>query len=377
MKIATKLLALLFTAVLGWSPGGAAQAQNKTVAIGYQAPLTGENAQYGILFRNSATMAVDEFNRSGKLPGTTVVLKFEDSKGDAKEGVNIARKFADDPQIVGVIGDFSSTVSMAAAQVYKDAKVPQLSQTASHPDYVKISEWQFRNITTQAQEGPFVAKWALGDPAKKRFAIVGIQNDWGQSAVKNFADAVAAGGGEVVATEFFNPGNRDFRAILTKVAREKPDAIYMAMFYEDGAAFLQQRAQLGLRSPVYATSSLYSPKVIELAGPAANDLQLSTTFVINNPAPHVQAFVKEYRERYKADPDQFAAQAYDATNIMLDAIARAGGASAKRTKVRDALAQTKNFPGVTGDTTFDPVTREPSKSLARMHIKDGKFALVQ
>jgi branched-chain amino acid transport system substrate-binding protein len=352
-------------------------AQNKAVAIGYQAPLTGENAQYGILFRNSATMAVEDFNKSGKLPGVTIVLKFEDSKGDAKEGVNIAKKFVDDTQIVGVLGDFSSTVSMAAAQVYKEAKMPQLSQTASHPDYVKISEWQFRNITTQAYEGPFVARWAMGNPQLKKFAIVGIQNDWGQSAVKNFVDGVKANGGDVVSTEFFNPGTRDFRAILTKVARERPDAVYMAMFYEDGAAFLQQRLQMGVKTPVFATSSLYSPKVIELAGPAANELFLSSTFMKEDSAPNVQAYVREYTARYKSEPDQFSAQAFDATNIMLDAIVRAGGAGATRQKVRDALAATRNFPGVTGNTTFDPVTREPSKTLARMQIRDGKFVVVK
>ena len=364
-------------AVLAIAAQTSAFSQNKPVAIGYQAPLTGENAQYGILFRNSATMAVESFNKSGKLPGVTIVLKFEDSKGDAKEGVNIAKKFVDDTQIVGVLGDFSSTVSMAAAQVYKEAKMPQLSQTASHPDYVKISEWQFRNITTQAYEGPFVARWAMGNPKLKKFAIVGIQNDWGQSAVKNFVEGVKTNGGEVVSTEFFNPGTRDFRAILTKVARERPDAVYMAMFYEDGAAFLQQRQQMGVKTPVYATSSLYSPKVIELAGPAANELFLSSTFMKEDAAPNVQAYVREYTARYKSDPDQFSAQAFDATNIMLDAIVRAGGAGATRQKVRDALAATKNFPGVTGNTTFDPVTREPSKTLARMQIRDGKFVAVQ
>ena len=372
---------LLKTLSLGTVLAIAAQipafAQNKTVAIGYQAPLTGENAQYGILFRNSATMAVETFNKSSKLPGVTIVLKFEDSKGDAKDGVNIAKKFVDDTQIVGVLGDFSSTVSMAAAQVYKEAKMPQLSQTASHPDYVKISEWQFRNITTQAYEGPFVARWAMGNPQLKKFAIVGIQNDWGQSAVQNFADGVKANGGNVVSTEFFNPGTRDFRAILTKVARERPDAVYMAMFYEDGAAFLQQRLQMGVKTPVFATSSLYSPKVIELAGPAANGLFLSSTFMKEDSSPNVQAYVKEYTARYKSDPDQFSAQAFDATNIMLDAIVRAGGAGATRQKVRDALAATKNFPGVTGNTTFDPVTREPSKTLARMQIRDGRFVVVQ
>ncbi|MGP1676132.1 MAG: ABC transporter substrate-binding protein [Burkholderiales bacterium] len=372
-----KSLSLGAAVVLAIAVQGSAFAQNNTVAIGYQAPLTGEYAQYGILFRNSATMAVEDFNKSGKLPGVTIVLKFEDSKGDAKEGVNIAKKFVDDKQIVGVIGDFSSTVSMAAAQVYKEAKMPQLSQTASHPDYVKISEWQFRNITTQAYEGPFVANWATSNPKLKKFAVVGIQNDWGQSAVQNFVEGVKAKGGDVVETEFFNPGTRDFRSILTKIARAHPDAVYMAMFYEDGAAFLQQRLQMGLKTPVYATSSLYSPKLIELAGPAANGLFLSSTFVKESDSPNVKAYVKEYKARYKSEPDQFSAQGFDATNIMLDAIVRAGGVSATRQKVRDALAATKNFPGITGNTTFDPVTREPSKTLTHMQIRDGKFVAIQ
>ncbi len=372
-----KSLSLATVTVLAIAAQTSVFAQNKTIAIGYQAPLTGEYAQYGILFRNSATMAVEDFNKSGKLPGVAIVLKFEDSKGDAKEGVNIAKKFVDDTQIVGVLGDFSSTVSMAAAQVYKEAKMPQLSQTASHPDYVKISEWQFRNITTQAYEGPFVARWALSNPKLKKFAVIGIQNDWGQSAVQNFVDGIKANGGEVVATEFFNPGTRDFRAILTKIARERPDAVYMAMFYEDGAAFLQQRLQMGVKTPIYATSSLYSPKLIELAGPAANELFLSSTFMKESTSPNVQAYVKEYMARDTSDPDQFSAQAFDATNIMLDAIVRAGGAGATRQKVRDALAATKNFPGVTGNTSFDPVTREPSKTLAHMQIHDGKFVAIQ
>lgn len=355
---------------------GGAQAQNKTVAIGYQAPLSGENGQYGLLFRNAATLAVDEFNKSGRLPGVTVQLKFEDSKGDAKEGVNIARKFSDDASIVAAIGDFNSTVSMAAGQVYAQTKLAQLSQTASHPDFVKISEYQFRNITTQAYEGPLLAKWALANGAKK-IAVVAIQNDWGQSALSNFVDAVKAGGGEITETELFNPGTRDFRSILTKVARSKPDAIYIAAFYEDGSAFLQQKQQLGLKQPVYGTSSLYEQKLIDLAGPAANNLYLSTTFLVESPEPHVKAFVKAYEARYNSKPQMFAAQAFDATNIVLNAIVAAGGANATRAKVRDALAATKDFPGVTGVTSFDPKTREPSKVLAKLQVQNGKYVLLK
>ena len=370
IKQSKTLFATIFLAMLSCG----ANAQNKTVAIGYHAPLSGENAQYGVLFRNSATLAVEEFNKSGRLPGVTVQLKFEDSKGDAKEGVNIARKFSDDASILAAIGDFSSTVSMAAGQVYSQTKLPQLSQTASHPDFVKISEYQFRNITTMSYESPLIAKWALSNGAKK-IAVVAIQNDWGQSVVSNFVDYVKANGGEITDSEMFNPGTRDFRSILTKIARSQPDAIYIGAFYEDGSAFLQQKQQLGLKQQVYGTSSLYSQKLLDLAGPAANNLNLSTTFMVDNPEPHVKSFVKEYETRYGNKPDMFAAQAYDATHIVLKAIVSAGGANATRAKVRDALAATKDFPGVTGVTTFDAKTREPSKLLTKLQIQNGKFVL--
>ena len=351
-------------------------AQTKTIAIGYQAPLSGENAQYGMLFRNSATLALDEFNKSGKLPGVTVQIKFEDSKSDAKEGVNIARKFSDDQSILAVIGDFNSTVSMAAGQVYAQTKVAQLSQTASHPDFVKISEYQFRNINTQAYEGPLIANWAFGNGAKK-VAVIAIQNDWGQSAAKNFIEGFKAAGGAITDVEYFNPGTRAFRSIMTKIGRSQPDAIFLGAFYEDGSAFLQQKLQMGLKQGVYATSSLYEKKMLDLAGPAANGLYLTSTFLVESTEPHIASYVKAYEGRYGSKPQQFAAQAFDATNIMLNAIVAAGGANATRAKVRDALAATKNFPGVTGTTSFDPVSREPIKLLTKLQVKDGAFVSVK
>ena len=343
------------------------------VAIGYQAPLTGEYAQYGNQFRNAATLALDEFNQTHK--ATPVVIKFADSKGDALEGVSIAHKFSDDSSIVGVIGDFSSTVSIAAGKVYAETHVAQLSQTASHPDFVKISPWQFRNIITEAYEGPYNARWISQNNIKK-VAVVSIQNDWGQTASKSFIKAFKDGGGEVTAAESFNPGSRDFRAILTKIARTRPDAIYLALMYEDGAALLQQKLQLNVNVPVYGTSSMYEKKLIQLAGPAANGVKLSTTFTASSKEPAVQAFVKAYDARYHGEPSMFAAQAYDATRIMLNAIVKAGGDKASREGVRNALAATRDFPGVTGLTTFDPVTREPAKNLSRLQVKNGEFSSV-
>jgi len=363
--------AVCFAASAGLSFGG------DKICIGYSLPLTGEHAQYGEVFRNSAKLRLDEVNTSGAI-GVPVEIKYEDSKSDPKEARNIATKFLDDKCIVGVLGDFTSTVSMAAGRVYAKGKMPQLSQTASHPDYAKVSKYQFRNITTQAFEGPFVAKWAK-EMGFKTYSIIAIQNDWGISAAENFAEAVKADGDKVLALEYFNPGNRDYRAILTKISRDKPDVIYACMMYEEGAMLMQQVKQLGIESTIFATSSVYSPKTLELAGDAANGLYLSTTFMPTSPEPNVQHFVKAYEENYKASPNMFAAQAYDAVGIMLDAVARAYKKNPEVTRdmVRDELAATKDFPGVTGATTFDPESREPVKSLARMQIKDGAFQLVK
>lgn len=344
-------------------------AQQPTYRIGYQLPLTGNTAQYGQDFKNAAEIALERFGKAGK--PFKVEIVYEDSRSDAKEGVAIARKFVDDKSIVGVLGDFTSGVSIAAAQVYKDAGMPQLSQTASHPDYTRISKWQFRNITTQAQEGPLNAEW-MSAQGYKKIAVIAEQSDWGQTVVSYFVDALKKRGGQVTTTEMFNRGLADFRPIITKIARERPDAIYTGFFYEDGAQFLKQMKQLGAAIPVHSTSAAYNQKLIELAGADADGMKLTATFLPNNPAPHVQEFVTAWKAKTGAEPGQFPAQAYDAVNIMIAALERAHP-KVTRDSLRDQLAATKDFPGVTGVTTFD-ADREPAKQLMRAQVKGGVFA---
>ena len=345
------------------------------IVIGYQLPLTGSQSQYGEVFKNSAAIQLERFNAAGGVGGRKVQIVYEDSKSDPKEAVNIARKFVDDKRIVAVLGDFASGPSMAAGEVYGKEGMAQLSQTASHPDFLKVSNWQFRNVVTQAQEGPFMAKW-VREAGYKSVAVIGLQNDWGLSATGEFKKAFEASGGKVTSLELFNPGTRDFKAILTKVAQAKPEAIYFAMFYEEGSLILQQTKQLGVDAKLFASGPLYHQKVLELAGPAADGLRLSTAFMVDHPAKHVQDYVVEYKKRYNVDPNMFSAQAFDAVGIMFDALKRAGP-NATRAQMRDALAATANYPGVTGTTTFDKTTREPDKQLARLQITGGKFVLVK
>lgn len=370
MKISRRNSLGLFLGTVGLLSFPISVVAEEHVYLGYQLPLTGNTAQYGQDFKTAAEIALKDFNASGKMK-VPVEIIFEDSRSDAKEGVAIARKFVDDERIVAALGDFTSTVSMAAAQVYKRAEMAQLSQTASHPDFARISEWQFRNITTQAQEGVYNADW-MNEQGLKKIAVIAEQTDWGQSVVKDFAEKVEANGGEVVFTEFFNRGLPDFRSIITKIERSKPDAIYTGFFYEDGAQFLKQMKQLSVETPVYSTSAAYNQKLVELAGPAAEGLFLTVTFLPNSDSDHVKTFVDEWKAaREGAEPGQFPAQAYDAVNIMLEAVARAYP-DVSRQKVRDELAKTKDFPGVTGVTSFDE-NGEALKQLTKATVTDGQF----
>jgi branched-chain amino acid transport system substrate-binding protein len=365
-------LVLTGTSAVVFAAGSvAALAQQPSYRIGYQLPLTGNTAQYGQDFKNAAEIALARFAAANK--PFKVEIVYEDSRSDAKEGVTIARKFVDDKAIVGVLGDFTSGVSMASGQVYKEAGMPQLSQTSSHPDFLKISHWQFRNITTQVQEGALNAEWMYARGFRK-VAIISEQTDWGQTVVSNFADNFKRLGGTVTQSEFFNRGLADFRPIITKIARDRPDAIYAGFFYEDGAQFLKQSKQLGAAVPVHSTSAAYNQQLISLAGADAEGMFLTATFLPSNPAPHVQEFVAAWKAKTNAgEPGQFPAQAFDAVNIMIAALERAHGkGSVTRATLRDELAATKDFPGVTGVTTFD-ANREPAKQLVKATVKGGVF----
>ena len=206
----------------------------------------------------------------------------------------------------------------------------------------------------------------------KKVAVVWEQSDWGQTVVSNYVDAIKAKGGEVVFTEFFNRGVQDFRPIITKVAREKPDAMYTGFFYEDAAQFLKQVKQLGVTIPVHSTSAAYNAQTLTLAGDAAEGMHLTVTFLPNSPEPHVQEFVKLWKDKTgQAEPGQFPAQAYDAVGIVLAALERSFP-NPTRQKVRDELAKTAGYPGVTGETTFD-ANREPAKKLTKAVVKGGQF----
>jgi len=342
------------------------------VKIGLSAPLTGDWAEYGNDFKRSVTLVIDKVNQEGGINGKKIELVIADSRGDAKESVLIAEKFVADPQIIAQIGDFSSSSTMAAAPVYENAKMVQISPTASHQDWTKKGEFMFRVVATQGYEGPYNARWAVNDLKKKKIATIYINNDWGVDANKYFVGEARKLGAEIVTEEAFTPGEKDFNAIISKLKRLEPDLLYMPTFYADFTAILNQAERARYKPTVLANSSLFSVKTLELGGKAVEGTMIPVNYFGSDPRPAAQNFTKEYKALYGADPNQFAALAYDAAGLLVAALKAVGTDS--RSKVREGLLGLKGYEGATGPISYAE-GRDPAKQLVRIMIKDGQWVL--
>lgn len=368
--MAITLIALALCAAPLFAGGSQQQTADSEIHIALSAPITGDWSEYGVNFERSVRMAIDEINADGGVLGRQIRLSVGDSKGNPQEAATLAQKWVSDASIVAQIGAFSSSECMAAQPIFDSAGMVQLSPTASHADYAKGSPWSFGIVGTQAAEGPFNARFAYDDLAIRRVAVLHLNNDWGIDTAKYFSEAFASLGGRVAATEFYFPEESDFTAVLTKLRDAGADGLFIASFYNDGAAINIQRDRLGWQVPVIGPTSLYSPQLIQLGGKSVENLYTGTGFFAEDPDPAVQRYVTEFERRYGAKPNFHASLAYDAMKLMADAITRAG--STDRAAIRDALAQTKEFPGLAGSITFT-ANGDAVKGYRKLTIRDGRF----
>lgn len=342
------------------------------IYIALSAPITGNYAEYGLNFTRAITLAIDEINGAGGIDGRPVELVIGDSKGAPKESATLAQKFVSDSRIVAQLGDFTSTCSLAAQPIYQRAGMVQLTPTSTHPDFAPGSPYSFSIAGKQTEEGPFMARFAIETLGKTRIAFLYVNNDWGIAMRDHFIAEAQRLGADIVAEEAYFDGTTDFTAILTKFQALKPDLLYLASMYNDGALICKQRQRLGWNDvTVMGAGSLYSPKFLELGDDAVEGVFTSCVFFPEEERPEVQTFVRGFREHYQQTPNVFAAVAYDAMNLLAYTIEQAG---TDRQAIRDTLAQVQDFPGVTGKITFSEAG-DVVKDYRKMYVKDGKFQL--
>jgi branched-chain amino acid transport system substrate-binding protein len=260
---------------------------------------------------------------------------------------------------------------MAASAIYQRAGLVQFGFTNSHPNFTKGGDYIWSSSVSQADETPRLAKYA-SELGFKKLAVLYLNTDWGRTSQTLFTSAAKSLGADVVAVEGYQPDEKDFRSTLVRVRDANPDVVVLISYYADGALIARQIRSVGLKTPILANGSIYSPKFIELAGDAANGVFSETNFFPGEPRPEVQNFVTKFRARYDEDPDTFNAVAYDTIVLMSQVFDKFG---TDRAAIRDGLAKITDVPSVIfGKATFDPQTRRVAGARAvYLVVKGGKF----
>jgi branched-chain amino acid transport system substrate-binding protein len=263
---------------------------------------------------------------------------------------------------------------MAASPIYQRGKLVQFGMTNSHPDFTKGGDYMWSSSISQAEEQPNLADYAINGLGLNKLAVLHLNTDWGTTAKNLFVTAAQAKGAEVVATEAFLPGEKDFRSTLVRMRDANPTGLILEAYYADAAVIARQVRDLGLKQPIAAVGSVYSPKLMELGGDAVNGIYTQSNFFPDDPRPEVQTFVKAFVAKYNRAPDGFNATAYD-TMILVAALVKQFGAT--REAMHEGLAKIKDVPSVVyGSMTFDPATRRVSGArYERLVVKDQKFTL--
>jgi branched-chain amino acid transport system substrate-binding protein len=342
----------------------------KPIKIAVALPMTGDNAEYGQTFLIAAEIMVDEWNAKGGVIGRPIEIVNYDDKNSGEEAASIAQKIVSDPDIVGVLGHFASGVSMAAAPIYDENQLIEISNCASHPDYSSIGEYIFRNNTVINEEFKTIINLIESDLNLTKIGVVAIKTDWGNTA-GGIADELikASATLELVAHEDVLETSDDYGPAIAKLEAAGAEVVVAVGMYSLYGPLARQYKAINPDIQLIGVSNAYTQQIIELGGAAVEGLIAPVSFYADSPDPDVQKFVQEFIKRRGSEPSSLAAQAYDSIGILLTAIEVNG--SVEKVSLRDAVAEL-TYPGVTGLTKFDE-KGDASKIFTSVIIKDGKF----
>jgi branched-chain amino acid transport system substrate-binding protein len=364
------VIASLLTAFACQSGGG-----GDKVKIGVFMSMTGDTANFGISSTNGIKMAADEANAAGGINGKQIELDVQDDRSDPSEAATIVTKFVTQDAVHAILGEVASSRSIAAAPIAQNAKIPMLTPSSTNPEVTKKGDYIFRSCFIDPVQGAAIAQFAAKSLGKKRAGImVDRKNDYSTGLEKFISATFTKLGGEMVITQSYQAGDQDFNAQLTSIKGSNPDVIFVPGYYGDVALIAKQARDKGITVPFVGGDGWDAAQLYAIGGKALNGSFFSNHYSPYDSDPQVQKFVNDYKARYNSIPDALAATAYDAARIMFDAIKRANSLEGKA--IRDALAATKEFPGVTGKVTFNE-NRDAVKPIFMIEIKDGGIYAVR
>lgn len=349
------------------------------VTIGHVGPISGAIAHLGKDNENGARLAIEELNTAGvMIDGKKVTLELlaEDDAADPKQGTAVAQKLVD-AKVAGVIGHLNSGTTIPASKLYSDAGIPQISPSATNPQYTRQGfKTAFRLVADDAQLGGTLGKYAVNELKGKSIAVIDDRTAYGQGVAEEFSKAVEAAGGKLVAKEFTTDKATDFNAILTTIKGKKPDVVFFGGMDAVAGPMLKQMKSLGIKAKFMGGDGICSTELVKLAGDAVADGQVYCAEAGGvEPGSTYETAQKAFKEKFKAkfgaDVQVYAPYVYDGVKVMVAAMVKAG--SSDPVKYLPVLAATKDFEGVTGKISFDEKGDILNGALTLKTIKGGKL----
>lgn len=345
------------------------------IVVGQYASLTGKEASFGVAAHKGVVLAVEQINARGGLLGRPVKLAIEDIQSKAGESATAVKKLLARDKAVAVLGGNASSNSLEAAPLCQNAKVPMIAISSTNPKVTEIGDYIFRACFIDPFQGAVLAKFARTSLRANRVALLtSATAPYSVGLSREFRERFTAAGGQIVAEQKYAEGDKDFRAQLTAIRALRPDAIAATGYYAEAALICMQARDLELWQPIIGGDGWEAPQLIELGGRAVEGTYYSSHYSPESTAPAVREFVRNFRSRFGMTPDAVSALGYDAMQLLADAIQRAGTTTGP--KLRDALATTQDFAGVTGRTTID-AKRNAAKAAVIQSVRNGRVVFVE
>jgi len=348
------------------------QPDRSRIKIGYFGDLSGPTFNFGQSGINGVLMATDQINQTGGINGRRIDVVISDDKGSPEEAAKITAKLIDQDKVIAIIGGGTSGNSRAAAPKAQSSHVPLMAPSSTDPAVTLVGDFIFRACFVDEFQGEVMASFAFNSlKAEKAAILFDFNSPYGRGLRNFFQTSFKRLGGRIVHEQSYTQGDSDFKGQLSSIRAAEPDVIYIPGYYGDVTLIAKQARQLGLTQPLLGGDGWDAPELWQLGGDALNGSYISTHYSVDDPSPMIKSFVEEYMRRYgNLTPDAHAALAYDGARILFDAITRAG--STEGQKIRDALAQTKDFNGVTGTISMD-ADRNAVKPAVVLKLLDVRF----
>jgi len=333
--------------------------------------MTGSEATFGSSTHMGIEMAFEQINAAGGVKGKKFKVVSLDDQGKPDEAATAVTKLITQDKIVALLGEVASSRSLAMAPIAQAHGVPMITPSSTNPKVTEQGNYIFRVCFIDPFQGTVMAKFAQDTLKLKNVAILrDVKNDYSVGLADYFTQTFTKNGGTIVVDQSYSAGDMDFKSQLTAIRAKKPEAIYVPGYYTEVGLIARQAKELGLNVPLMGGDGWDSPKLTEIGGKSIEGAYFSNHYSPEDQSPVVQKFLSEFRAKYGVVPDSMAAMGYDAAKVLANAMTRAPELS--NTAIRDAIATTKDYPGVTGVITLNE-KRDAVKSAVVLKVAAGGY----